>query len=265
MKAGVPCRSYRVVTTHIGIGDSLMVLCAVAGLKRDHPHEPVEYMVHSHQMLWVALFGGYDVLGANPEFGQNAHYPCSGDYYARPQWWHLSLALDCGTTPVLPPVKPLCREALDWARQFAGYVVVAPNASDPARRWPGFFPLVQQLTARGYPLVVLAGAEQRDDGLGLPQALGESPQRVAALLARSALLIGNDSGMTHLAGCLGVPAVATCMQYPGRDVYGIYPTVHALDAGAATPAAVAEAADVICRRRQLLLGKNDGFTWTEKV
>jgi heptosyltransferase-2 len=92
--------------------------------------------------------------------------------------------------------------------------VLAPGARWGTKRWP-FYP--DLAAALGEPVVVLGG----DDDVGLGEgivarapgrswnAAGALPLTVsAALLARAALLITNDSAPLHLATALGVPVVA---------------------------------------------------------
>ncbi len=42
--------------------------------------------------------------------------------------------------------------------------------------------------------------------------------------------VGNDSGMTHLAGMLHIPSIVLTAQIKGKNLYGIYPTIKVIDA-----------------------------------
>ncbi len=94
------------------------------------------------------------------------------------------------------------------------------GAFAPARRWPAvrFAALADALIGDGARIVLVGGAEEsslretvltamRRPGavvdLGGKTSLGE----LAAVLRRCDLFVGNDSGVAHLAGCVGTPVV----------------------------------------------------------
>jgi ADP-heptose:LPS heptosyltransferase len=99
-----------------------------------------------------------------------------------------------------------------------GYVCLHPGASVPERRWPAgrFAAVGRALASRGRTLVLTgSGAET-----GLTAAVARGVRApvldlagrtelgtLAALLSRARLLICNDTGVSHLAGALGVPSV----------------------------------------------------------
>lgn len=98
-------------------------------------------------------------------------------------------------------------------------VAVAPGAGSAHRRWPaGRFAAVAEwcLATRGGWIVVVGDEEDRAAGeliaaragARVINAAGRVPLRVtAALLERSVLFIGNDSGPMHLAAAAGTPVV----------------------------------------------------------
>ncbi|MCW5558405.1 MAG: glycosyltransferase family 9 protein [Verrucomicrobiae bacterium] len=107
---------------------------------------------------------------------------------------------------------------------------VSPSASHALKEWPieHWCALVPQLAARSGAVLVATGdgsARERErlqrlaDSAG-PRAkiFGErlSLARLAALLERSALHVGADSGVTHLAAALGVRTVTVYREYDGR-------------------------------------------------
>lgn len=152
----------------------------------------------------------------------------------RPLCWHLLESLrhhgiadatgDSATTPFLEPPVAAVREADTWLarnrrRPERRLVAVAPDASYPANRWPmdRFVALVHAFQARGDYEVVLCGGASGVAPCGeiaarCPEALvsaGElSIHGSAALLRRSSLFVGLDTGTTHLASACGVPFVA---------------------------------------------------------
>lgn len=131
------------------------------------------------------------------------------------------LAALAGATPVAPPWFPLTPAERDaagrWleARHIRGrFMVLAPGARWGTKRWPGFPALA---AAMDLPIVVVG-----DGGdVSLAEAVvaaapgravsgaGELDLRgLAAVLARSALIVSNDSLALHLAGGLGRPVLA---------------------------------------------------------
>ena len=94
-------------------------------------------------------------------------------------------------------------------------VVLHPGATDPRRRWPaeGFGRVAARLVAEGARVAVVGDEGERglarevcaaaasDRVIDLAGALGLPA--LVGLLARAALLVGNDSGPRHLAQALG--------------------------------------------------------------
>ena len=99
-------------------------------------------------------------------------------------------------------------------------VALHPGASVPAKRWPAehYASLMAWLSSRpGLKLLLLGGPEERGlaakvaalSGVYALNLAGEVSLRgLMAVLDRCHLMIGNDSGPTHLAAALGVPTVA---------------------------------------------------------
>jgi len=115
----------------------------------------------------------------------------------------------------------------------APLLAVAPGARHRPKQWPlqRYGELVRRLLARGGGEVVLVGSPTE-------QALCEElaaafPSRVhiaagrmglretAAVLERSRLLVGNDSGLVHLAEAVGTPAVV--IYGPTSREFGYFP------------------------------------------
>ena len=107
------------------------------------------------------------------------------------------------------------------ARELAGERVVAlhPGSGGAAKCWPPgrFAELARRLRAAGYaPLLVegpadaerVAAVRAALGGAPVPVARGLAVEALAALLARCAAYVGNDSGVSHLAGLVGCPTLA---------------------------------------------------------
>ncbi|HEU5439027.1 MAG TPA: glycosyltransferase family 9 protein [Ktedonobacterales bacterium] len=110
--------------------------------------------------------------------------------------------------------------ALGISNEAAHRRVIAlhPGSGGAAKRWPAerFGALAHELAAGGWsPLLVEGPADQAAvaealavAGDEMPVARGLSVGALAALLRRCAASVGNDSGVSHLAGLLGMPALA---------------------------------------------------------
>lgn len=109
----------------------------------------------------------------------------------------------------------LVRSGIRGSEQF---VVLAPGARHPARRWPAasFGELTRLLGGRGVR-VVLAGDESEAGitaevisvaGAGPADLTGRTPLPVlAAVLARARVLVSNNTGTLHLADAVGTKVV----------------------------------------------------------
>lgn len=91
-------------------------------------------------------------------------------------------------------------------------IIIHPGSGSKKKNWPleNFLAVGEHLRQRGKPFAwVLGPAEQR---LQLPPGGRVLPPtslvNLASELARAALYIGNDSGITHLAAAAGCPTVA---------------------------------------------------------
>lgn len=128
------------------------------------------------------------------------------DYYAR-----------ClQVTPDLSPL-PIGDRAARWADALwqrhglgAETLVIHPGSGSAAKTWQGMEELARTWRATGRHVVAVLGpAEQKGTAVPCHVAVrGESLDRVAALLARAPLFLGNDSGVSHLAGSIGGRGIA---------------------------------------------------------
>lgn len=90
-------------------------------------------------------------------------------------------------------------------------VLIHPTSSREGKNWPRekFLRLQARLQKRGYQPALLLTAQERaawDRDAPLLSSLHD----MAAFVCESGFLIGNDSGMGHLASCLGLPTVTIC-------------------------------------------------------
>ncbi len=97
------------------------------------------------------------------------------------------------------------------------YALLIPGSSarHPNKRWPGFAELAVRLRAAGVEPVTVPGPDEIDLCRALPAtAIVRADGQVLDLFAlagvaqRAQLVVGNDTGPTHLAAYLGRPGVA---------------------------------------------------------
>ena len=142
-----------------------------------------------------------DVVGlvgaVNPDPRVRLHWSSEDDAWARERWDALGLGPN------------------------ARVVAVHPGTGDysPARRWAAdrFAAVADALAEDGLIPMVVAGPGEEDlarQVLGMSSARGRllaavpTIHRLAAILSRCLLYVGNDSGVTHAAAAAGVPVVA---------------------------------------------------------
>lgn len=106
-------------------------------------------------------------------------------------------------------------------------IAIAPGAKRPTNRWPAerFVEVGRRLAGRGFALVIVGGAAERELCSGLESELGTgnavnlagrcSLPESCAVLARCALLICNDSGAQHLAAAMGTACLSL---FAARDL-----------------------------------------------
>ncbi len=110
--------------------------------------------------------------------------------HLRPEWVREAAALVPSGTLVLLPAAS--REVKAWGAQRFATVAGA---------WPG---AVRVIGGPGEAALLRTVARCSDEALPTELRLGV----VAACLARAAAIVGNDSGLTHLASAVGAPVVA---------------------------------------------------------
>ncbi len=93
-------------------------------------------------------------------------------------------------------------------RKYLKRVVLHPTSSRPGKNWPRvkFLKLADKLSQKGYePVFIVSPAERAQ----WPEApLFTTLDEMARFVGESGYMIGNDSGIGHLASCLGVPTVS---------------------------------------------------------
>lgn len=102
-------------------------------------------------------------------------------------------------------------------RRFENRVAIHPTSARPTRNWPKekFVKLALHLKEEGYELAFIPGAKDQiawkdveEQGFAVPQFA--NLDLLARFLYESGYLIGNDSGLGHLASAIGVPTLTFC-------------------------------------------------------
>lgn len=114
---------------------------------------------------------------------------------------------------------PLCRRELEYARQFwrryalegRGVLALHRGAGNVRKRWndAGYAAVARWWRDRGGGVLEIMGPVDPQEPLADSHILAQgcSLGEVAALLARADLLLGCDSGISHLAGAVGLAGV----------------------------------------------------------
>jgi lipopolysaccharide heptosyltransferase II len=150
-------------------------------------------------------------------------------YMHEAEYWQ-QLARLAGATPCFErPVLAISEDDRTWARDFlatakagAPLVAVHPGsgAFSLARRWPAerFAAVADSLVEKyGATIVLLGGKDEPELSDAVYSLMSHKPvvatgqtnlSRLYALLQSCDLLIGNDSGVMHIASAAGTPAIA---------------------------------------------------------
>jgi len=228
----------------LGIGDAVCAYYAACGLA-DAAKKEVKFKCRHPDWFRFVSHPGVTVERHVP-LGPN----CNADYErqlqvaaeklcsSRPQFLCDNLAKSFRLPPFKPAVplkviKPAPPPGID-----PGYVVVAPFSLHSSREWPPvrWRELVLKLTQTGHRVIAIDGPGDGRRLKGLFGATpitwfwGNHPEWVVALLANASLVIGNDSGMAHVAGLMRVPTRAIMTHVtpeyvfsPAQSVEGISP------------------------------------------
>ena len=96
-------------------------------------------------------------------------------------------------------------------RRFKKRVILHPTSSRAGKNWTQekFLKVADQLQSEGFdPIFILTQKERADWKVSSPVFANMS--ELAAYVWESGAMIGNDSGIGHLASCLGLPTLTIC-------------------------------------------------------
>lgn len=229
-----------------GIGDAILGLLAVAGLRAQHPDASILYNCGESAIPFARLFEGPSVVGKQAvphsafpvaESRQvNFNYHQEREHgFTTPRWerYRTNIMADrC----VIPPLKDP-EHVQTLGTQYKDRVLLFPRSHDMNREWPipHWINLEATLKAAGYKTTVMIPGDdlsaKRVAGLVGPIVAGLPADVLAGAMLNARMVVGNDSGPAHLAGILGVPAIVVGGLLPLEQIYGCYPTVHCLTIG----------------------------------
>lgn len=95
-------------------------------------------------------------------------------------------------------------------RKYKKKVVIHPTSSKASKNWPKkkFLDLAERLRQEGFDPFFVVSPKERNDW---PEAVCfQSLHELFTLVCESGYMIGNDSGVGHLASCLGLPTLTLC-------------------------------------------------------
>lgn len=150
---------------------------------------------------------------------------------------------DCLTNPILPiaeNLRLLCEKVLHLPkitksngfiplaglipRKYPKRVVIHPTSARVTRNWPKekFLALAQEIQQQGYEPVFIPGT--RTGWEEVEVALFSNLDLLSRFLYESGFLIGNDSGLGHLASALGLPTLTLCRRKAWANMWA--PSFH---------------------------------------
>jgi glycosyltransferase involved in cell wall biosynthesis len=220
-----------------GIGDGLMGLLAVAQLKIDRPDAHIIYRISHHSRRWVQLFDGFDELrnhakghNENPvpdavQINQGYSVEWQSQWREPTKRWE-RYARNIGASGITIP-KLRDNSGVKPDTTFADCVLLCPFSDNAEREWPvsQWLELDRMIRGAGYRTAVVHSTKARADQFTESvQIVGRQPSEVASAMLGAIAVIGNDSGMCHLSGLLGVPTVV--LGGPSRvdGIFGCYPS-----------------------------------------
>lgn len=199
-------------------------------LRAAHPDAAL-VLPPSFSSAWLALLSGARLRvgfaheGRSPLLTRAVRRPARGDLHLSREYLGLAARLGAREVPLpgLGVDAGATREAAALlARVGLGdgpFAILGPGAAyGPAKRWSAqrFAELGGRLAARGLAVLVCGAASEREICEAVSAAVGGRARPLAgvtslpvqaALCARAALAVSNDSGLAHLAAATGAPTV----------------------------------------------------------
>lgn len=139
-----------------------------------------------------------------------------------------------------------------------GYIVLIPGcaAKHQHKRWPCYRELACELLARGYEVVTVPGPDEIELAQSIPGKTLLHPDNrflnwfeLAGVLKDAAFVVGNDTGPSHVASCLGRPGLVLFGAHTAAARTGILrPGFSAIEIGDLKDLPVAQVLEAILPR-----------------
>ena len=198
-----------------GIGDMICFLYAFEGFRKYHSALRVHLKWHKNKFDWhhclqqiiKPIDNGFvgQVIDIGLAHNQNAHHKRSVSTKSyKQQYADLIFST---------PMKPCS------ARKGNGNVLIFPSAAWENRQWSkeGFKFVADGLKAKGYSILFVDyNDKQIPDGYQLTKL---TPDQIISEMKKASLVIGNESGMAHLAGMLDTPCICISGDQPKSKVH----------------------------------------------
>lgn len=105
-------------------------------------------------------------------------------------------------------------------------VAIHPTSARETRNWPRekFLQLAAYLKEKGFEPVFIPGTKNGWDNIDFETTLFSNLDQLARFLYESGFLVGNDSGLGHLASALGIPTLTFCRRKTWANMWA--PSFH---------------------------------------
>jgi ADP-heptose:LPS heptosyltransferase len=198
----------------IGIGDAVCALYAACGVA----DQGFNVTLHTRHVDWLSVAEHPNVsICQESDYSADANLDYAGQLRAgrdksfgsRPNWYIKNIGRYY-EIPVCQAARPAKVKSFNRSQKIA---VLAPSSIWPVRSWSEnrWTDMSNLLTDHGYLVVVIGSGKDKDllDRIPSSQVYWNRPvAEILELIGSATILFGNDSGMVHVAGLLGTPAVA---------------------------------------------------------
>lgn len=227
-----------------GIGDGLLGLCAVSGLRHELGQR-VFYRCGPAALPFVRMFDGWDEISthdSDTQTGPIKDVPAAaragdrqlnqgytfelGTQAREPRLNRYCRNIGC-SSPALPELRERGNLAL-LGRRYAGAIALCPCSRSDGRSYPlrSWQTLARALQAQGRKVLVVGDDQGQMVDIAGEQLLSCEPAHVVACLANCGCVVACDSGMGHLAAICATPTVILASVTRADRIFDFYP--HAL-------------------------------------
>jgi hypothetical protein len=211
-----------------GIGDAVTAMYAVSGAAAAG-HQVKFYSAQAH-WLSRASFPGVEVVPSQDKIGIDLYTGYNQNLKAgtsRKQWYCDNISRAAGVPKFTPAVPKVNRRVQEKRIALDDYVLLAPFSAWHTREWPGvhWARLAALLADRGLRVAAIGGwsegakLAETFSGTSAQYYYGCDSEWVQDAILGARGVVGNDSGMAHLSGMLGVPTVAVHAQVTAEQLW----------------------------------------------